>query len=80
MKRRGEGGGGEKNFRIRYKGTCTKMSHEQTNSINKTFQTRKVYKFSYLFTEVSNTFVIVQRTNKYVLTNNHVKCFYFKDA
>ena len=65
---------------IRYKGTCTKMSHEQTTSVHKTFK----HDGHNRTTEVTSSqrsithLWLLQRTNKYVLTNNHFKCFSFQ--
>ena len=57
---------------IRYKGTCTKMSHEQTTSVHKTFK----HDGHNRTTEVTSSqrsithLWLLQRTNKYVLTKN----------
>ena len=57
------GGGGKKKEGIqisRYKGTCTKMSHEQMKQVTKqTNLHQSEYASTDLSTEVSNTFVIV---------------------
>ena len=57
---------------FRYKGTCTKMSHEQTTSVHKTFK-HDCHNWSVEVTSSQRCIThlwLLQRTNKYVLTKN----------